>query len=190
MVSHCRFKLWLNAIRQQAIIWTKVDQGLQCYIASHGLSELEYQDCIGWALLKVSVCDCGRSITVMSHECHGTSNCQPLDCWYNNLFVLTTKKISKPCTIDPLGGITWWPVHFPPTKVNLAENAFMSWCHHVYANNNQNYRNHITMVNKTLWLLKLVTFMLFEHCALMDFGLGMFSCCRKAFSIYLHNASG
>ena len=65
---------------------------------------------------------CGRSVsydgvTVKTLECHGVSNHKQLNCIFNRLFRITSKKISKLSHIDPLWGETisdWW---IPFTKV-------------------------------------------------------------------------
>ena len=81
------------------------------------------------------------TITVTSRKHHGVSIHLELDCLFNRLFRLTSKKISKPasqviCERNPpvAGG-------FPSQGSSKAENISMTWCHYVrlwYAHRGQN----------------------------------------------------
>ena len=52
-ISQYWFRLWLGAIRQNAMIWANVDQVLQCHMLSLGLGELMYNFQDPWRVRKL-----------------------------------------------------------------------------------------------------------------------------------------
>ena len=68
------------------------------------------------------------NISAMSHGHHGVQNHWLLNCMFNSMFKVITKKISKPCITGPLRGEStgnWWILF-------TRESISMSWHHYGY----------------------------------------------------------
>ena len=69
-------------------------------------------------------------ITAMSHEHHGVSNHWPLDCFFNSLFRVTSKKTSKPLLLVLCEGNPPVTGGFPSQRASNMESVSMLWHHH------------------------------------------------------------
>ena len=67
-----------------------------------------------------------NDITVMSHERHGVSEHQPLECLFNNLFGLTSEIHQKSALLTLCEGIHRSPVDSPHKGLSNAEGVYIN----------------------------------------------------------------
>ena len=108
MITQHWFRLWLVAIRQQAITWANVDPDLCRHLASLSLNELTSPRFKKYQQAKYLV------IAVTSHEHCDISDHWQINCLLSKLFRLTTKKTPK---LHYLSGESTCDRRIPLTKV-------------------------------------------------------------------------
>ena len=109
--------------RQQWVCWNDDAQDVSCHVVSPGYTEL-----IG--MKAVGKCRALSIITLTSHEHNDVSNHQLLECWFNSLYRLTCKKISKPSVnLSLMEGYHRWSVD-SPHKGPVTREVLI--CHDIY----------------------------------------------------------
>ena len=93
-----------------------------------------------WGSIDVCWCKCRVEtrydtvyyITVTSNDCHGVANHRSIECLFNSLFWLTTKKHQSSHYCPFVRGIHRWPVDSPALRACNAENVSIWWHHNLY----------------------------------------------------------
>ena len=114
----------------------------------HGVCPLAIHRDFHWCHMKVSNVTCvfnvatcktfSRNNTVRSHDGNGAANHRQIDCLFDSLFILMTKKPSKLRITGPLWGETN-SERFPSRMDRNAKIVPLSSRHHEYAHMNQRW---------------------------------------------------
>ena len=120
------FRLWLGAVRQQAITWVNVDPYVHHHMVPLGQNELT-----NYMLNCFEETSKYITVTVWHHnEFDGVSNHWCIHCLLNHLFWCRSKKTSKLRVTGLCGGNSQVTIEFPIPKPSNAENVSICWHHH------------------------------------------------------------
>ena len=125
------FRLWLGAVRQQAITWANDDPDLWCHVLSLGHNES--LKALGWR----------------HNERDGVSNHRRLDVLLNHLFKRRPKKTSKLCITGLGEGNPPATGGFPSQRDSNVDNVFIRWRHHGSDKSNRWLRKILLFFNIT-----------------------------------------